>query len=272
MKDIYYSIDFNYRGLENKKVSSKIQELVNLFMDESKKSNKVAFYYEDITSGIKINYYPSVCFYAASTIKILIPLILYRKALNKEINLNDEVLVTLDDLKVGSGILINNKEDKKYTIAELIRLSIVESDNTAYIKLVDLIGKDNIAAFGKSLGALHTMEGIDSFGIINCYDLKCYFKAIKDFIEEDNIYSKQLEDYLLNPSFKIVKNNKYPFVRKYGEYSIAYHEAGYVKDEREYYVFILTQLNETNYKEEFVNKAYTLIEELHEVIKEVTNA
>lgn len=264
-----YIIDFEYNNIpKSEELSNKIQELVNLCLDETKVQHKVSFYYEDINSNTIVAYYPSVCFYAASVIKILIPLIMYRKALSNEINLGEKILITKDDLKPGSGVLLNQIEDTSYTINELIRLCIVESDNTAYIKLVDMIGKDNIKEFGKSLGAIHTMEGIDSFGIINANDLKCYFTEIKKFIDENNKYSKELEDYLLNPTFKIVKDNKKPFVRKYGEYGIAYHEAGYVLDESPYYVFILTQLNEFDYKEEFVNKIYKKIEELHEITKE----
>ena len=86
-------------------------------------------------------------------------------------------------------MLLNQKEDTYYTIGELVKLSIVESDNTAYIKLVDLIGKDVIKEYGNKLGAIHTMEGVDSFGITNANDLKCYFSEIKKFIDENNKYS-----------------------------------------------------------------------------------
>ena len=76
--------------------------------------------------------------------------------------------------------------------------------------------------------------------------------------------------YLLNPSFKIVKNFDNLFVRKYGEFGIAYHEVGYVLDESPYYMFILTQLNEFDYKDKFINDVANKIKELHEIVKEET--
>ena len=239
-----YKIDFEYNNInKNEKLFNKIQEVVNLCLDETKKQHKVSFYYEDINSNTVITYYPSVCFYAASVIKVLVALIIYRKALSNEIDLDEG-------------------------LKELIRLCIVESDNEAYIKLVDLVGKDAIKEYGNKLGAIHTMEGVDSYGITNANDLKCYFSEIKRFIDENNKYSEEFKNYLLNPSYKIVKDNTKPFIRKYGEYGIAYHEVGYVLDDSPYFMFILTQLNEFDYKDEFINNIYKKVEELHEIVKE----
>ena len=90
-----YKIDFEYNNInknKNEKLFNKIQEIINLCLDETKKQHKVSFYYEDINSNTVITYYPSVCFYAASVIKVLVALITYRKALNNEIDLNEKMI------------------------------------------------------------------------------------------------------------------------------------------------------------------------------------
>ena len=153
-----------------------------------------------------------------------------------------------------------------------MKLNITESDNSAYLKLVSMIGKDKIREYGLSLGAENTMIGkeTDSFGITNAKDMLAYWKKVKEFIDENNEYSSLFREWLVNPSFKIVKDesiNGKPFVRKYGAYDIAYHEIGYVEDERPYFLMILTQLYQKDYKEKFANKTAKLISELHEIVK-----
>lgn len=50
----------------------------------------------------------------------------------------------MNDLKQDTGIIKFQKQDTYYTIKDLIRLTITESDNTAYIKLVNYVGKENL--------------------------------------------------------------------------------------------------------------------------------
>ena len=147
-----------------KRIKDNLKELNQMYLDQNIDMNKVAFYYEDKKGNI-FSYNKSVLFYAASSIKIVTCLLTYKMAEEGKLDLSENILVTLDDLKPDTGIIKNNTEDKYYTIDELIKLCIVESDNTAYLKLVDIVGgKDKVEEFGKSLGATHTMEGKDNFG------------------------------------------------------------------------------------------------------------
>ena len=73
----------------------------------------------------------------------------------------------MNDLKTDTGIIKFQKQDTYYTIKDLIRLTITESDNTAYIKLVNYVGKENLEKYGKSLE--HSYNGRQRFiWIINC--------------------------------------------------------------------------------------------------------
>lgn len=263
----------NYQNITDKKLQEKIFDLNSMYLNECMKGNKVAFYYEDINTGTVVSFNEDICFYAASSIKILVCLLLLEKAQKNEIDLNSSILVRMSDLKQDTGIIKHQKEDTKYTILELIKLTITESDNTAYLKLVDLVGKDNLEEYGKSLGATHTMEGKDCFGIINCKDMIIYWKKVKDFIDKQTNLGNLFKSYLLNPSVKLVADStieERPFVRKYGSWDIAYHEAGYVEDDSNYYMIILTQINKMPYKEEFMNESAKKILELHKTINEKT--
>lgn len=251
----------HFENIENDQIKDYLKEIYNISLDETLKGNKVAFYYEDLNNN-KLSFNENICFYAASTIKILVCLLIYKLADDGKINLNEKLLVTSDDIFQGSGVIKNQLRDTEYTIKKLIELCIVESDNTAYIKLVKYIGKEKIIAYGKELGALHTLEGKDSYGIINCSDMIIYWKELMNYIS-NSTNGNELKEYLLNPSVKYINNDRY--VRKYGEYDIAYHETGYVDSSKPYYLMVLTQLNKMEYKKEFINKIAKLLNEINEL-------
>jgi len=261
-----------YMNIENEKIKEKLRELNILYLNESLKGNKVAYLYADVKGINNFSFNKNICFYAASSIKILVCLMLLEMAEKNEVDLEEKLLVTKEDLKQDTGVIKNQKEDTYYTINKLIELTIVESDNTAYLKLVNYVGKNKLKEYGNSLGAVHTMEGkeTDSFGIINCTDMLIYWQKVREYIIGNKKYSKEFKRFLTNPSVRFIQNkniNNYEFVRKYGSWDIAYHEAGYVNEKNPYYLIILTQLNKFDYKEEFINKSAKLISEIHELIQ-----
>ena len=89
-----------------------------------------------------------------------------------------------------------------------------------------------------------------------------YWKELINYVNSSSNGNK-IKEYLLDSSVKYIENDK--FIRKYGEYEIAYHETGYVDNEKPYYMMILTQLNKFDYKEEFLNKIANIIDEINNI-------
>lgn len=250
------------------KIKQQIEKLNTLYL---KQNEKVSYLYKDINTNTILSYNSDILFYAASSIKILVCVMLLEKAENNLINIEEKLLVSMEDLKQGTGIIKYQKEDTYYSIKDLIRLTITESDNTAYIKLANYVGKDSLAEYGKSLGAKHTMEGKDLFGLINCDDMLCYWKRVRKYINDNNKYSIDFYNWLSNPSFSIIEKkniNNNNFVKKYGSWDVAYHEAGYVEDIEPFYLIVLTQKFKCQDKEEFVNETASRIYKIHRQIKE----
>lgn len=259
-----------FKDIYDVELKNRVKSLIDFFNEEYYKGNKVAFLYKDEDNTISYN--EDICFYAASTIKILAVLLMFKRIDEKVFDLNDNILITMDDLKQDSGVIKYQKEDTYYTLEELLRLTIVESDNTAYLKIVSLLGgKEALKEFGNSLGAIHTMEGkaTDAFGITNCNDMLIYLENVIAYINLDNENSKKLKTWMLNTTTKKVKveNLNGPFIRKGGEYDVAYHDVGYVKANKPYYLIILTQLMKMDYKDEFINKAAIKIKDINEYIE-----
>ena len=267
-----YNIELDFSNYQDKNLLKIIKKIDDLCLKEAFKSNKVSFLYKNISDNTIMSFNPDICFYAASTIKILICLMIIEKVEKKELNMTDKILITMSDLKQDTGIIKYQKEDTYYTLEELLRLTIVESDNTSYLKLVNILGKKNIKKYGKKIKAKHTFEGKDLFGITSSNDMLIYLEQIKKYIDSNNKYSNLFKEWLSNPKEKLIKdksiNNK-NYIRKYGSYDIAYHEVGYVEDENPYYLIILTQLNKKNYKEKFINELASLITNFHNIKREL---
>lgn len=262
-------VNFYIKNIFDDDVKDKLQELNLLFMNESYLGNKVAFYYENLVNGNTFSYNENITFYAASTMKILVCLYLLENS--DYYDLDTVLLVSEDDKKQGSGILKDVSGDQEYTLLELIKPCIIYSDNTAYIKLMDYVGKDIIKSYGEELGCRHIMEGkeADMFGITNCVDLSIIWKRVKDYIDRDTLYSDLLRDLTRSTYTKLISDDSIGrgiYLRKYGSFGIAYHEAGIVINSEPYVLIVMTQLNEKDYKEEFINNAAKLISELHYMI------
>lgn len=260
-----------FKDIYDVELKKKIKDLIDMFSNEYYKGNKVAFFYKDNSNTISYN--EEVLFYAASTIKILAVLLMFNKIDNNEFHLDDKILITMNDLKQDSGIIKLQKEDTYYTLEELMKLTITESDNTAYLKIVDLLGgKEVLKEYGLSLGAKHTMEGkeTDSFGITNCSDMFIYISKVIEYINKDSEHSKMYREWMLNTTTKKVdrENLNGKFLRKGGEFGIAYHEVGYVEANKPYYLIILTQLGELDYKNDFINDTAKKIVDINKYLGE----
>ena len=99
---------------ENENLKNNIVELKNEFLELNtlylKQNEKVAYYYEDINTGTVLSYNSDILFYAASSIKILVCVMLLEMAQNKELDLEEKLLVTMEDLKQDTGIIKYQKD------------------------------------------------------------------------------------------------------------------------------------------------------------------
>ncbi len=256
--------------VKNKYIKKRIYYLNKYLL---KQNEKVAYAYKNLETDDMFSFNFDVCFYSASAIKFLVCLYIYEKAEKNPELLNEKIKLGEEDFKSGSGVLSDDKTVTEYTIRELVYYTLKESDNTAYIKLVNFVTPDRLKEFGLSLGANHTLEGKDLFGITNAYDMEIYLTYLHDYLNTNTKLSNELKECMLDPSYQIIKaknidNNL--FVRKYGSFGIAFHEVGIVYDESPYILIILTQKNELkdNQKIKYVNKVAKKINRIHKLIKE----
>ena len=218
--------------------------------------------YEDLTSGFKYGYNDNQVYYAASTIKSLGALYVYTKAAKGEINLDDTMTYSRKyDYSYSQG-LDKVKYGTKVPIRDLVKYSVMYSDNSAHQMIVAYVGRSNLKDFGKSLGAKNTLNGGDNFGNISASDGLIYMKALYDFFKNNGELGKELEKFFLTSVQKEISVNNLEVANKYGMYKKYYHNIGIMYDKNPYIVSIMT-LEGLKDREKVINDISSKVYELH---------
>ena len=121
-----------------------MNNLVNEIEKLIKDSNEnISILIKDLDSEEEIyNFNSTEKLVSASTIKVPIMLAIFDEAKNKNVNLDDVIFITKNDILDDTEIFENG--EGYYTINELINRMIIESDNTATNVLLKHFGMENI--------------------------------------------------------------------------------------------------------------------------------
>ena len=222
--------------------------------------------YEDLTYGFYYEYREETVYYAASTIKALEALYIYEKAREGVIDLNDTITYTKKYKVSYSTGVSKYKIGDKITLRDLVKYSVIYSDNSAHQMLISYIGKSTLKKYGNDLGAVNTLVGGDNFGHISAKDGYIYMKSINEFFKKDDIYTKELKSFFLEAEQKELSVNNLDVANKYGLYKKYYHNMGIMYDERPYIISIFT-LEGLKNKEEKINDISNKVYELHLLYK-----
>lgn len=140
-----------------------------------------SFYFEDLKSGFIYGYNEHVKMTSAGCMKLPVAMAVMKDVEEGKLSLNDLVLLISRDRVEGSGIL-KHLNSREYTVGELILVMLVESDNTATQKLVNLIGFDELKTKFEEMGLQNTtmndMPG-SPINLTTSYDLSLCWKILK---------------------------------------------------------------------------------------------
>lgn len=114
------------------------------------------FYFEDLRSGFVYGFNEHVKFTAAGCMKLFIAVSLIKAVEAKRVDFMDKIAVVRDDKVFGTGI-IHEFNERDYTVFELLVAMLIQSDNTAANKIIDIVGMDNINEDIKEMGLKDTI-------------------------------------------------------------------------------------------------------------------
>lgn len=105
-------------------------------------SGNLGVYVKDLTDGTTVNYNTDRNWYLASTVKIPIGIAILQKVEEGELNLDDELTLQESDFVDGSGDLMWREPGSSYTVLELMKRMIRDSDSTATDMLIRFLGEE----------------------------------------------------------------------------------------------------------------------------------
>ncbi|SHE75807.1 beta-lactamase class A [Thermoanaerobacter uzonensis DSM 18761] len=174
----------NYQELKNN-----IQALISEY------PGKYGVYFIDLNTGqtFEINGYDS--FIAASTYKVPLNFYLYTLITDGKIDPNMKVQYTQADYEGGAGSIQADPVGSYYTIRELSRRSIEESDNIASNMIMRVVGRDNYIKFMESLGA--NVIPYNS-NVTSPRDMRMYMENLLNYVKAHPDTAGELMYYLKN--------------------------------------------------------------------------
>lgn len=247
-------------------LTENLNYLITDVEDYIKSNNyEVSFLYEDLTTNFIVSYKPENVYYGCSLIKIVDALYLINKAINKEIDLDNEYIIYEEKYKkeYSSG-MEKRKFGEHVSLRDLISYAISVSDNSAHFMLIDYIGFNNLKSYGESLGAKVILTGGDIFGNQTAEDTNIYLKETYRIINENEEYGPFLKSIMDNNSKNAFNKENIKIYHKYGSYETNFHDIGLaLDDEYPYSISVFTLHGNDGYKK--------IIPTIHEKVRSIHN-
>lgn len=158
---------------------------------------KYSFFFEDLKSGYVYGYNENVSMTAAGCMKLPIAVSLIKAVEDKKVDFMDKIKIQSSDKVYGTGI-IHEFNEREYTVFELMVIMLIQSDNTAANKIIDIVGMEQINEDIISMGLKNTRLNrktndertaiTDVENITTAYDLSKIWKHLSNgtFLSKDN--------------------------------------------------------------------------------------
>ena len=101
-----------------------------------------SFYFEDLASGYVYGYNENVEMIAAGCMKLPIAVSLIKAVEDKKTDFMTKIKIDRKDKVYGTGI-IHEFNEREYTVFELLVAMLIQSDNTAANKIIDIVKNYN---------------------------------------------------------------------------------------------------------------------------------
>lgn len=206
-----------------------------------KQKGKYGLSFVNLVTGETIGINDKDEFIAASTTKMPMNLLLYKKVASGEISLDSKLYYLEEDFEEGTGVIQKSPYGTEYTVRETARLSIIYSDNCGINMIIRLLGIDNIRKYMQDLG------GTVYYGKRHrtCpYDLTLYAAELYRFYQENPEVAGLLIEDLQNTIWNDRINKLLPadvkVSHKIGNYEAVCNDVGIVFATEPYALAVLS--------------------------------
>lgn len=193
-------------------------------------------------------------------------LYVYKLAAENRINLEEKLTYKRHHYYGGSGVIQKAKVGTKYTIRDLVKKSMVHSDNIAFIMLKEKVGANNFVHFMRGLGGKVTYP--NGKNMTTAEDLVKYAKAVYQFEKQSPELGRELVYYLKHTDYqKTIPAGvpKLEVAHKVGyiPMELIYNDVGIVYDVQPYVLAIMTTGIPYNKEEKIIAELTKIIHQNH---------
>jgi len=176
-----------------------------------------SFYFEEINTGYLYGVNENKEMVSAGCIKLPLAMVLLKEVENGKIDLQSKVKIGAGDKIHGSSGIIHEFSANEYSLRDLLIAMLIQSDNTAANRIIDLLSIQRIDELFKDMGLKNTnlkrittdikLEQDELENTTSSFDLSKCFKLLylKQYLNEEN------SNLLLNILKKQQATNKIPF-------------------------------------------------------------
>lgn len=229
-------------------IPKNLSDAVYAIMDEY--DFDCTFYVIDLGTGMSIGYNPEELQAVASTVKAGFCFSCMTDIAQTEHTLEDKMTYRPKHKLSGSGSTQYSTFGTIFTIKALLYRTLYNSDNTAYLMLMDYFGTDHYNALMAELGVSHRLNWDEErWGYMSAHDLGLIWQAIYRY-RDQNEEGALLWEYLTTNLYNEIHDTltEYETVaHKSGWNEEGYHDAGVVCTENgDYVVVVMTKTGDRN--------------------------
>ncbi len=196
-----------------------IRDYLRQLIKDQEGNFDISIYFEFYNSGANISINPDLKLWPASLTKLPVAMVVMKKVESGAWHLDDELVLLEQDIDPKSGDLYKaNSVGTRFTIEELLKKLLVDSDNTAYRILYRNIEANDFTTLIDEIGL---QELFDKDGKIATKEYSRLLRALyfSTYLNEDD--SEKIIKLLITSSFNKYLSSGLPagveFSHKYGE-------------------------------------------------------
>jgi len=204
----------------------------------------VSVYYQNLDTGFSFGHRDGINYFSASLNKASFALYVYHLAEQGLADLNRIHTYRQGERREGTGQIWRRYGfGRQFTHLELLRYSVMYSDNTAHQILERIYGNHTPSYwdFYRSIGGNVSLVPSISGHRMTASEAALIMRNINDYFETETEYAVHFQYSMLNSDVPKI-TARYPIAQKYGGWDDVFHDMGIIYAPSPYILTILTSL------------------------------
>ena len=200
-----------------------------------------SFLVVNLNNGMSFGYNIDNAYASGSTIKATYALYVYKLIAAKKASLDDTMSYQAKYYNKGTGLIKNSAYGTVYSVKDLLYNMIHESDNVAYLMLLDKYKWDGFNDMLDDMGAVELhLSNTSRWGKLSCRSSAIIWQEIYRFSKTSQ-EGAELFDLFLNAKYNYFKEilPDVSSASKSGFTEMVVHDTGIVMDEKNPYIIII---------------------------------